>query len=68
MAHCGRRWLTGGEKKGILNKPWRPVVCVLGVGMGTLPWTFCNQLPTGAQKNFLKVLSLLENKSALFKA
>lgn len=41
---------------------------MLGVMIVMLSLIFYNQLPTGAQKNLLKVLSLLENKFTLLKA
>lgn len=63
-----RTWVVDGGKEGILKKTWHPVLPVLGVMIVMLSVIFYNQLPTGAQKNLLKVLSLLENKFTLLKA
>lgn len=62
MAHAD------AKKKVILNETWHPVPPMLGVMIVMLSLIFYNHLPTGAQKNLLKVLSLLENKFTLFKA
>lgn len=62
-------WVVDREKKKvILKKTWHPVLPMLGVMIVMLSLIFYNQLPTGAQKNLLKVLSLLENKFTLLKA
>lgn len=63
MAHADAK-----KEKGILSETWHPVLPMLGVMIVMLSLIFYNQLPTGAQKNLLKVLSLLENKFTLFKA